>query len=186
MVSLQKMLILVSAPSPHLETQAYTDSMLTNVAASVAGVISWNHRLKGNGADRAGRNRVSVSKFYINTLFISGFHSLTELSSSWETVNCAATQELPSILWNPEVHSCVHKSHLLVPILSQINPIHSIPSYLSKIHFIHFLSLRLFRGLWLWIHGPPPRQSSCSWDVFRTNFWTKLIMSQDSVRLDLC
>jgi hypothetical protein len=27
-----------------------------------------------------------------------------ELSPSWEAVNCAATQELPSILWNPKVH----------------------------------------------------------------------------------
>jgi hypothetical protein len=29
---------------------------------------------------------------------------LTELSPSWEATNCAATQELPSILWNPKVH----------------------------------------------------------------------------------
>jgi hypothetical protein len=31
-----------------------------------------------------------------------------ELSSSWEAANCAATRELPSILWKPEVHHCVH------------------------------------------------------------------------------
>jgi hypothetical protein len=45
---------------------------------------------------------------------------LTELNPSWEAANCAATQELPSILRNPNVHHHVHKSPALVPILSQI------------------------------------------------------------------
>jgi hypothetical protein len=47
---------------------------------------------------------------------------LTELSRSWEAASCAATQELPSILWNPKFHHRVHKSPPLVPILSQIYP----------------------------------------------------------------
>jgi hypothetical protein len=59
----------------------------------------------------------------------------TELSPSWGAVNCAAPQEPPSILWNPKVQYRVHKSPPLVPILSHINSIHSIASYLSKIHF---------------------------------------------------
>jgi hypothetical protein len=29
---------------------------------------------------------------------------LMELSPSWEAANCAATQEILSILWNPKVH----------------------------------------------------------------------------------
>jgi hypothetical protein len=77
----------------------------------------------------------------IVTCFIT--HSLMELSPSWEAASCAATQELPSILRNPEVHYRVHKS----PILSQMNPIHTIPSY--KIHFniYHLLSYKI-KTLW--------------------------------------
>jgi hypothetical protein len=58
-----------------------------------------------------------------------------ELSLSREVANSAATQELPSILWNPKFHYRVHKSPPLAPILSQIKSIHTIPSYLSKIYF---------------------------------------------------
>jgi hypothetical protein len=74
---------------------------------------------------------------------------LTELSPSLGAVNCAAPQEPPSILWNPKVQYRVHKSPPLVPILSHIISIHSIPSYLCKIHF------NIVHPSTSWLWGPP-------------------------------
>jgi hypothetical protein len=61
--------------------------------------------------------------------------NFTDLGPSWEAVSCAATQERPKILWNTNAHYGVHKSPLMVSILSQINTIHITSFSLSKIHF---------------------------------------------------
>jgi hypothetical protein len=67
-------------------------------------------------------------------MFVEYLTSSTELSPSRYAASCALIQEMPSILLNPKVHYSVYKSPLRVAILSQIKPIHTIPSYLFKIH----------------------------------------------------
>jgi hypothetical protein len=57
-----------------------------------------------------------------------------ELGPSLGAASSAATQLLPSVLWNPKVHYRVQKSPPYVPILSQINPLRTTPSYLSTIY----------------------------------------------------
>jgi hypothetical protein len=95
------------------------------------------------------RSFISAPTSYIQLIFIFKQGLLhVKIIYSWGEVNCAATQELPSILWKPKVQYPVQKTSPLVPILCHINPIHSIPSYLSKIHFniVHHLRLGLPSG----------------------------------------
>jgi hypothetical protein len=71
-----------------------------------------------------------------------------ELSPSRETASCAVTQQLSNSLWNPKIHYRVNNSPPLVPILSQIDLVHTNPSYLrhNLLLFTH-LHLGLPSGL---------------------------------------
>jgi hypothetical protein len=51
----------------------------------------------------------------------------------------SVSQEIPSLLWNLNVHS----NPLSVPIVSQMNPIYHLPPYFLKMHIYYILHLRL-------------------------------------------
>jgi hypothetical protein len=57
-----------------------------------------------------------------------------EQRPSWEANSFSASQEIPRILWKPEVHYHIHNSPPPVPILNQLNPVRT-PSHFLKIHF---------------------------------------------------
>jgi hypothetical protein len=57
-----------------------------------------------------------------------------EQSCSWEAKSNSASQELLRLLCTPKVHYRVHNSPPLIPILSQMHPVHNFPPCFRKIH----------------------------------------------------
>ena len=75
--------------------------------------------------------RLSILFSYlVSTVFFS-----MEQISSWESNGPWASQEIPRILWNRNVHNRIQKILPLVHVLSHINPTHVISSHLFKIYF---------------------------------------------------
>ena len=91
------------------------------------------------------------------TIFHLSWHYLltysTEQSPSWEANRFSASQEIPLISRNLKVHYCIHKRSPPVPILSQLDPVHTLTSYFLTIHLNIILPSVL--GSLKWSLSPP-------------------------------
>jgi len=68
-----------------------------------------------------------------------------ELSPFWEASRFSASQEIPRILWNPQVHCRIHKCHHLS--LTWARSVQSTPSNLTSRRSMSILSSHLRLGL---------------------------------------
>ena len=69
-----------------------------------------------------------------NQLPVCLINITTDVRSNSESNNSAASQVTVLILWNSDVHYRVHNSPQDVFIPCNINPVHTLPYYLCKIH----------------------------------------------------
>jgi len=58
-------------------------------------------------------------------------------SPFWEANSHSASQEIPCLTWNPNIHHHVHKNLPLVPMLIQMNLVHNFPPKIHSCIFSH-------------------------------------------------
>ena len=94
--------------------------------------------------------------------------SLTE--SVWALYMSSASQEIPPILWNPEVHHRIYKSPSPIPILNQLDPIHVPISYFLKIYFNIILPSMPGSPKWFPSLRSPHQHPVCAYPLHHTYY----------------
>jgi hypothetical protein len=75
--------------------------------------------------------------------------------NSWEANTRSTSEEISFLLWSPKERHQVHNSPPLDPILSQLNPVRLIYSYLPKVHLNVILPPPPRSSQWSLAFGPP-------------------------------
>jgi hypothetical protein len=104
-------------------------------------------------------------------------------SPSWEANRFAASQEIPLILWNPNVNYHIQKCLPPVFILSHLNPVHTPTSHFLNIRLNISLDLRLglpsglspsgFSTKNLYTPLPSPTRATCTAHLMLLDFITR-------------
>jgi hypothetical protein len=137
----------------------------------------WKSRsqLWGREVWQTGKINLSVQKFFQcngakdEVLKWVGQHRISnsmEQSPSWEVNRFSAGQVIPCILWNLKVHHCIHTCLPYVPVLSQLDPVHT-PHHTSW-KFILIFYLFWYLPIYIWVsqvvsfpHVSPPKPCVC-------------------------